>query len=486
MADDERSEAADVSLSRETFGGAIAQFAMAAVGFAGTIIFARWLGPSAFGGVYLLLAVVKLADRPMNGWSLAAKKRLSESDALRSPAFGAQLLFDLGWVGVAGVAALLAGDALADYTGLAAAPLLAVLLLASESTYETVESLVQGRGRISVATWIDALRSVLTLPLQIALVSLVGAAGMVYGLAAASLLALPVVSYFVAARPELPSRAFLGSLADYARYSVPSSALGTAYDRLDLLLLGYLLVPAAAGFYEVAWMLTMPAVFVADVAGRGLMAKVSGRAANGEGVGQDVSNTVAYAGLLAFPMLAGAVALARPLVVTVYGPAYRNAATLLVGLALYRILRTQTGPLLQAINGLDRPDVAMGLSAVALAVNVVLGVVLTLRFGAIGVVAATVVAEALRYAGAVAFLWSSVTAFAPVSRPMAAQVGASLVTFAVASAARGALPVRSWVDLGVLVGTGAAAYGVALVALSPGFRHTLGVAVRESLADVRH
>ena len=57
------SEAANTSLSRETLGGTIAQFVMAAIGFVGTIIFARWLGPSAFGGVYLLFALVKFADR---------------------------------------------------------------------------------------------------------------------------------------------------------------------------------------------------------------------------------------------------------------------------------------------------------------------------------------------------------------------------------------------------------------------------------------
>ncbi|WP_254663432.1 hypothetical protein [Haladaptatus sp. W1] len=79
------SEAAGTSLSKETLGGTVAQFSMALIGFVGTIVFARWLGPSAFGGVYLLFALVKFADRPMNGWSLAAKKRVAESDALRPP-----------------------------------------------------------------------------------------------------------------------------------------------------------------------------------------------------------------------------------------------------------------------------------------------------------------------------------------------------------------------------------------------------------------
>ncbi len=476
------SEAAGISLSRETLRGTIAQFTMAVVGFAGTVIFARWLGPRAFGGVYLLFALVKLADRPMNGWSIAAKKRLSESDALRPPAFGAQLLFDIGWVALAGIAAFLAGDALREYTGLALAPFLLVLLLATESVYETVESLVQGRGRISAATWNDTLRSVLTLPLQIGFVALPGiaAAGMVYGLATASVLTLPVVALFVAARPAVPSRAFLRSLADYARYSIPTTMLGTTYDRLDVLLLGFLLTPASAGFYEVAWKLTLPAVFVADVAGRGLMATVSARRGRGERVGRDVSNTVAYAGVLAVPIFFGSLALSKSLVVTVYGPDFQSAAHLLVGLAGYRVVRTQSGPLLQAVNGLDRPEVAMRLSAIALAVNLVLGVVLTLRFGPIGVVVATIVAETVLYLGGVLFLRRTVSGFSPISRPMAGQVGAGLVMFAAVSVARSSVSVQSWLDLGMLVSLGGVVYFGVLLVVSPGVRHTLETAVRGS------
>ncbi|WP_458206999.1 oligosaccharide flippase family protein [Haladaptatus sp. NG-SE-30] len=478
------SEAAGINLSKETLGGTVAQFTMAAIGFAGTVIFARWLGPTAFGGVYLLYALAKLADRPMNGWSLAAKKRLSESDALRPPAFGAQLLFDAGWLVIAGVVVFLAGDALRNYTELAAAPLLLVLLLATESVYETIDSLVQGRGRISAATWIDTLRSVLTLPFQIGFVWLlstagtVAAAGMVYGLATASALTVPVAAAFVGVRPTLPSRAFVRSLADYARYSIPTTALGTTYDRLDVLLLGFLLTPAAAGYYEVAWKLTLPAVFVADVAGRGLMAAVSARKARGTGAGEDVSNTVAYTGVLAFPIFFGALALSESLVVTVYGPEYREAALLLVGLAAYRIIRTQSGPLLQAVNGLDRPDIAMRLSAVAVVVNLALGVVLTLRFGPIGVVVATIVAETLQYLGAVSFLRKVVSGFVPLSRPMVAQIGASLVMFGAISTVHASFPVRSWSDLAVLVSLGGVVYLGVLFAVSPGARHTLGEAVR--------
>lgn len=475
------SRAADISLGKQTFTSTVARFAMAAVGFVGTIIFARELGPAAFGGVYLLLGLVKLADRPMNGWSLAAKKRLSESDSIRSAALGSQLLFDGAWVALVGVATLFAAGWLRGYTGLAAAPLLLVVMLLSESLFESLESLLQGRGFISVGVWIDALRSYLTLALQLALVFALGlgAAGMVYGLAAASALSVPLVLRYVDARPTLPSGKLTQSLWEYARYSIPSTALGTVYDRLDVVLLGLLLSPAAAGYYEVAWKLTIPAVFMADVAGMGLMAKVSGRAADGSDVGEDVTNTVSFTGLLAIPMFFGVLAFAKPLVITLYGPAYAAAAPLLVGLAAFRLLRTQSGPLLQAVNGLNRPDIGMRLSAAALVSNIVLGVAFILWFGPVGVVVATVLAESIRYLGSLGFLFGELDAFNPITRPLIEQVGASIVMYAAVTVAHAYVPIRSWVDLLVLVGLGAGVYGAVLLAVSSSFRLTLRSVYRE-------
>ncbi len=352
--------------------------------------------------------------------------------------------------------------------------------------YESFDNLVQGRGKISAATWVDTLRSVFTLPLQIGFVALlstaavVGSAGMVYGLALASALSLPLVVAYVAARPTIPSRAFVRSLAEYARYSIPGSLLSTTYDRLDVLLLGFLLVDgtSAVGLYEVAWKLTLPAVFVADMAGRGLMATVSARRDRKTGPARDISNTLAYAGILAFPVLFGSLALSEPLVVTVYGPDYRNAAILLVGLALYRVVRTQSGPLFQALNGLDRPDVAMRLSAVAVVVNLVLGVLLTLRFGVIGVVLATIVAESLMYLGALRFLRGELVGIEPISRPMVAQVGASVAMFVVVSVVHRSLSVGSWSDLLTLVSLGGTVYVGILLVVSSGVRRTLEEAVR--------
>lgn len=488
------SNASSISLGGETAKATLAKFAMAVTGFVGTIVFANILGPAAFGGFYLLFALVKIVDRPITGWGAAAKKRFSEADAPEGEIVGAQLVAFVLVTGLAAFAALLAAGWLRGYTGLATAPLLFVLLLVATGLYEPFDNLVQARGRIGVAFWVDAVRSFLTLPLQLLFVAGfglgLGAAGMAYGLAGATYLTVPVIVYVVGVRPTIPSSETVRGLWRYARFSIPGAFLGQAYDRFDVLLLGLIVSQAAAGHYEVAAKLTLPAMFVAETAGSGLMARVSNQRSKGMPVGQDVTNTLAFASVLALPIFLGSLALSERLVVGIYGEAFRAAAPLLVGLALYRVVSTQTGPLTQAVNGLDRPDVTFRVSALTLGVNVVLGVGLTLWLDdAVGVVIATVVAETIRYAALAVVVRSELPAFELLPHPIAEQLGSAilmcLAVIGTDSIVQGipavivatvTLPTR----LLLLVAVGAAVYFLVLLVVSEQLRTTIGSVLRGS------
>ena len=478
-------DASSVSLGGETVKATAAKFTMAIVGFVGTIVFARILGPTAFGGFYLLFALVKLGDRAVVGWGVAVKKRYSETGAPKGELLGSQLAFTVGWVCLSLVAVVVAAPWLTAYTGLSSAPVLFVVLMAAVALYEPLDSVVQARGLVGASMWTDTLRSLLTFPLQLGLVLLgLGAAGMAYGLAAATVLSVPVLWYFVSTAPVVPSRETLADLWSYARYSSLNSLLGTAYDRFDVLVLGWLLAPAAAGNYEVAFKLTLPATFVMLAASSGLMARVSHRHSKGEEVSEDVSNTLAFASIVAFPMSFGALALADQLVVTVYGPAYADAATLLVGLELYQLVRTQSGTLSQVVDGIDRPEVNTRVAALTLGVNIVLGIALTLSYGAIGVVVATVVAETLRYVALARVVTHRLPDVTLLPRTLAEQLAASVVMFAVVVPASSALVIDQWSLLLVVVALGAAVYGVTLAAISRKLRVTIEGVVRGSRLEL--
>ncbi|WP_135854434.1 oligosaccharide flippase family protein [Halorussus salinus] len=474
-------DAGDMNLGLESLKGFAGKILQAVLGFAGTIIFARVLGRSDFGGFYFLLSLVFIADRPIRGFGQAVEKRYSEAGARKREIAGGAILLTAAALVVAGVVVFALRDLLVQKTNLEQAPVVFVALFVAFGVFYPVQKMLGGEGWISKQTWNDTLRSVLTLPLQLLFVFAgFGAAGMGYGLAAATLLVVPVALYFLRIRPSVPSRSTVASLWSYARYSTVAAFVGKAYDRFDVLLLGTLLTTGAVGNYEAAYKLTVPATFLASVVASGLAPKVSNRHSKEQDVSIDVTNGVSYASLLSIPLFFGVLAIPRSLVVTAYGSEYAGAAVFLVGLALYQLLYSQTLMYQHALSGLDLPDVRMRIDMLTLAFNVVAGVALLTTIGAIGVVVATILAESARYAMSMLSVNRRIDGLDAFPRTLFEQVFAAGVMFVIVEAGQRAIVLRSWVQLGLLVGIGAVTYGVVLLVVSPGLRFTLSSVYRDA------
>lgn len=468
-------EASEVNFSLEVTKGVIAKFVMAGLGFVGTVIFARELGPSLIGRYYLLLSLVHLLSRPVAGVSVAAKKRFSEVRDNGDEILGGLLVATAISIFVMAFVAYLARSWLTSYTHLSSAYILFVLLFATITTFSTTQTLLDGTGRVGNTLIIDTFRSVVTLPVQyaFAIAAGLGAIGMVYGLVTATVLAIPITLWHLGLSPRLPKREIISSLWKYARYSSPSLIVGKAYDRYDTLLLGLIFVPAIASNYEVAYRLTIPATFVASVAGSGLMSRVSNLASDGKRVGQEISNALAFASVLAVPLFFGALVLAEPTVVTAFGPEFKDAAPYLVGLGFYQVVYTQRDVLSQALSGLDRPDLNLRIGFGALVFNIVLGLALVYTIGPIGVVFATVLAEALRYGASVLMLKRLTDEIELFPRQFIEQVGAAIVMTVGVVAVNSHVSINSWFDYGLVVGTGGIIYGLVLLTISIQLRNTV-------------
>lgn len=417
----------EVSLGGETTKGTAAKFVTLVFGFVGSIVLARYLGPAAYGGFYALLAIVEIVDRPVRGWASAGKKRASEADASRNEIFTALIAVLVVYLVVASLSATLAGDLLRSYSELSAAVSMFVVLLVTTTLYVTIRALVEARGLVGIATWTNTVRNITAVPLQIvlALPLGLGAAGMAYGYAAGTLLVVPIAVYYARAWYARPTRATFQSLWAFAKYSIPGGFVGKVYSRFDLLLIGALIGPASVASYEVAYRVSLPATFLSTVAGSVLLSKVSYTATGGGSIRDDVSNVLSFASLLSMPIFFGAVAIADELILTLYGTDYAEAGLLLVGIALYRVVKSHSGPLSAVVKGIDRPDFHLYLSTGVLVINVIVGVLLLLEFGAIGVVAATVLAEALRYIGLMWFLRRERTDIVFFPRPVVEQMFAA-------------------------------------------------------------
>ncbi len=452
----------DVSLGGETAKGTAAKFVTLGVGFVGSIVLARSLGPAAYGGFYALLAIVEIVDRPIRGWATAGKKRASESGADRDQIATALISALAVFLGIISAGALLAGDVLRSYADLSAAVPMFIALLVTTTLYVTIRALVTSRGLIGLATWTNTIRNGTAVPLQILFaVPLgfgLGAAGMAYGYAAGTLLVVPMVAYYAKVRPETPTWETVRSLWGYAKYSIPSGFLGRVYSRFDLLLIGALVGPASVGYYEIAYRISLPATFLSTVAASALLPRVSFRATDSKSFTTDVASVLSYSSLLSLPIFFGAVVIANDLVIVLYGTDYTGAGLLLIGIALYRIVKSQSGPLKSVVDGIDRPDYNLRLSAITLLLNVLLGVILILEYGAIGVVVATVIAESFRYLGLCWFLRREVPELRLYSRPILEQAFAAAAMCLLVLAALELTSFSRTVEVGFALVLGAVSY----------------------------
>lgn len=474
--------ATDINFGFESALALTGKLVLAAVGFVGSLIFARLLGPRDFGAFYVLLAWLQVASRPVQGVSEAAKQRLAGGSAPAGELLGGvTLAIGAAALVIAGGITVVASKTILG--GLPAAPAIIILLFTTLSAAEAYRTVFTATGRLARDTGLDLIGSLLTVPAQLVLVlSGLGVVGMALGLAGASTVVavLAVIALGTPLRwPKSETRKVLWS---YARVSAVERIVNKAYLRLDLLLIGSLLHSTAAGYYEVAVKLTMPAVYAAAVVATGLFARTSAFAATDDtlGIQQDIHNARSFASVLAIPLAVGSAVLATPLITALYGTSYVAAAPLLIGVAAYQIPRTQSMALQATLKGLDRPDLVLRVSIVAVIVNVLLGVAFLEMWDALGVVIATVLTEIARF---VTLLWVvhfHVDGIDLTPRPMAMQVLAATAMGAVVWGGRQMLAPLVVLEIISLVAIGVVIYAGALMTLSSVTRET----TLDILADI--
>ena len=462
------SQLSNLRIGREAVSGLIARLTQALVGFGGTIIFARYLDPAGYGGIVFFMTVGTLVDQPINGWSMAVKKRVSEAIDRVDEAVGTQLMFNVLWVCILAVGAFTFGEQLTASTGIQYAPILLVLYVLAGTTLDTLYKILQGIGKIGLSYWVETVRRSFSFVVRVGLMFVFGAVGIIYASILVPGIFIPAVIYLAGAHPRLPNVNRLREYVNFGQYSIPAAIFGTVAKRIDILLLGIVLSSEAVGYYEIAWQLTLPGIFIAYTAGSGLMSKVSNIGhENATGV---IKDTVAFTSVLTIPILFGSPVIGRELVVTLFGAEYLPAVQLIVGLALYRVVRSQSDPLESTVYGLNRPDSVLKISIVTILTNVLLGAVLVIKIGILGVVLATIVSEVVRYVAVIVVLRNELGTAMFFSRPLFDQLVAGTLMFGGVSAVNAVLDVAPWLAIVIIVGSGAVFYAGVLTLISPWHR----------------
>lgn len=461
--------------------GFLGRVATALVALVGSVFLARVLGPAGYGGFYLSMAVVQFLDNPVTGWSNACRKRLTETDFPSDEALGSlALAVVVGSVTVTGIAFAGRGQ-LASLIGIENSWILVSGLFFAVVAYGTSLEMVKATANFGIATWTIALRDVVRVAVQAALVVAgLGIAGMVGGMVAANLLLMPVLWYLIGRKPSLPDSETLASIWTFARSSIPNGVVSTAQDRMDVLLLGVLATQSVVGNYEVALRLTTPAIFISGVSGSGLLGRISNRRSRDESVRDDVRNNLSYASLIAVPVFFGALVIGEPLVVTVYSSQYTQAGTLITGLALYHLFVSQKDIHVAVLDGFNRPELNLRVSIAVFLLNVVLGVGAFILFGAAGVVAATVVSAGVGYFVRAHFVRRLLPELSVLPRPLLEQVASGAVMAGTVLLVREALTFGRWESVALTVGIGIAVYWTVLLAVSEPLRETALAVARDA------
>jgi O-antigen/teichoic acid export membrane protein len=453
----------------------LSQVGTTVAGFAATWYINDVLGAGAYGAYSTAVAFLFWLNIPASAIGSAVNKRMSEG---REPAAfltaGHLLNFAVHAALVAGL--LVFREQVNVFVGEEVGGFFA-LLVAARAVFDLAISSLRGSKQVAASGVAKALASFAQSGIHIGSLFFlgVGVAGLVLGQAVALVLATVAALSVLTTAPGRPDREHFDGLLEYARYSWVGTLKTRAFAWTDIMMMRGLslsIVGLAAvtqdqiGIYNVSWTLASALALVSIAIKQTLFPELSelGVDDDYERIHHFLNEGLALTGIFAIPGLFGAVVVGDTLL-TVFGPEYAAGGTILVILIGARLFAAYAEQLLNVINGVDRPDVALRVNVVYIAVNLVSNAALITLFGWYGAAVATTLSSVVAVVAAGFALTRLVGAPDIPYRDIGAQVAASAVMLGVVSVADTATPdTLAWTLAVVAVGAGV--YGIALLGLS--------------------
>ncbi|WP_436344710.1 oligosaccharide flippase family protein [Natronorubrum sp. FCH18a] len=461
-----------MKLGQISFINFASQIASSIFGFLATIYLARTLGAGVLGTYFLVVAIVIwLKVILFGGVQSALTKRLSEGGESGSYVTAGIGLF-LGIYAVLLVGLFLARDLVTAYIGQPVALPIAVVLLGS-LLLMFVSGALQGQHRVHISGALTPVDTFSRSALQIGVVVLgFGLYGLLAGYALAAAIAGVVGAVFITWTVDLPSRRHLSSLFDYARYSWLGRLSSRTFSSMDTLVLGVFVAPDLIGVYEISWNLASLLAIFSLAIQQTLFPEISSVAEDDEHdrIASLLDDAFAYAGLFLIPGLVGS-ALIGDFVLRIYGPEFGVGHAVLVILVGSRLAYAYGEQFLNALNGLDRPDLSFRINAVFFVTNITLNVALVSVYGWMGAAVATAVSALVTLVIGYRVLDRFIAVSFPL-REVGTQVLAAVPMAAVVGAGRLFLEPSELAAV-ALVAVGAMTYFAALLLLSGRFRTTV-------------
>lgn len=455
------------------------------LGFFATIYFARVLGAEVLGLYALVIAIVAwLRLGGKMGVGSALTKRISEGEEQgQFYAAGILSIAVIGTVLSIGVIAL--QNPLEAYVGdfdqyvAISVVWFVVLLLYAKLVFALVKMALKGERLVHIAGLLSPVnigsRSLIQIGLVIAGFNL---AGMLIGYAAGAVLAGLVGLYYITVPVKRPRKRHFASLYEYAKYSWFGSVRSRSFNDVDILVLGLFVPSALVGVYSVAWTIAKFLKLFGGAISTTLFPEISHQDAQGkrEAVEELIEDGLAYSGLVAIPGLVGGVLIDDRLL-RIYGEEFVQGTGVLGLLIFATLVYSYQQQLLNAMNAVDRPDLAFRVNVVFTGLNAILNVVLVVTIGWVGAAIATALSAVIGVAISYGVLARIVTVRIPgqaISRQVVAAVLMGVVVYGVRVGIEGSTVANYNAAFVVgLVGVGAITYFFVLLGISEQFRTTI-------------
>jgi O-antigen/teichoic acid export membrane protein len=278
---------------------------------------------------------------------------------------------------------------------------------------------------------------------------------------------------------SLPERRHFDRLTDFAKFSWLGGLQSQMFSYTHIVVLGFFVSSGLIGVYAVAWNIAHFLILFSGTLQTTLFPEMSSISASEEpqAVARIVEQSLAFGGLFIIPGLFGGLLLGDR-ILRIYGPEFPKGTAVLAVLIVANLFMGYQKQLLNALNAVDRPELAFRANAVFVGINLSLNVVFVYLYGWLGAAIATVGSVAISLLVAYHYV-SGIISFGVPYREIANQGPAALVMTAVVYA--GLTVENTYHLLGhnfatvlVLVTGGAAVYFVALLVLSTEFRTTVG------------
>ena len=466
---------ASLSIGREMFLTLGSKVLMAVIGFGGIIIFARELGDVGLGKYRTVLAAAFILVQLSAGTGTAVKKRVSEVDTEAGGYLSVGLLIHLGFTVLGLLAFVLLRPFATRYFGTVELAIGVVAVIAALGLFNVSNDFYAGIGHPAMASWIDTVRSVLTLAFQLLFLWFnLEAFGLVLVCVVATFLSSLISLAAARVAPTVATAEALGRVYSFARWSIPNALLSNLYGNADVIVIRAIVGAGPVGVYTVAAQLVMPGALYASSITNALTVKSSGVSSIGGDVHDDLKNALSYSGLISIPIVFGALAIPNALVTTLFGDSFAGApAFVLIAMSLFQLANVYRKPFEAVIAGTDRPNILFRVNVLLVGSYLLLAPALGLRYGFAGIMTATVIAGSIPL---LVYQYIAHREFGGVvvTRPILDQIVAGAVMFlAVEAVTRYAIAITNWVWLFVVVGAGAGVYFLSLVAISGHFRTTL-------------